>query len=137
MVGKNSLSRFAAVGLANTMIDFSVFSIMRAVFDVNYLWCQVAGYTAGIINSFVFNKVWTFESRTSQIHTFMQLVKFLLVNLASLGATVIGLKLLSQNGQVNVYIAKVIVTFAAQAINYSGYRFWVFPPSSTIYASKS
>ncbi len=123
-----SLFRFSSVGCLNTAVDFIVFTILKEIFDVNYVWCQIAGYSAGILNSFIFNKVWTFESKTPQIHTFMQFIKFLLVNLVSLGVSVIGLKILSQNGHINVYIAKIIVTIAAQAINYSGYRFWVFPP---------
>lgn len=121
-----SLFRFAAVGCINTLVDFTVFTILKSIFDINYLVCQVAGYSAGVLNSFVMNKVWTFESKTSKFHTSMQFARFIAVNLISLGVSLAGLKILIGYGNINVYISKIIVTGLAQAVNYLGYRFWVF-----------
>lgn len=128
-----SFWRFAIVGCSNTAVDFAIFTILREVFDVYYLWCQVAGYTFGTLNSFVFNKRWTFESKTSHFQTSRQLSKFIFVNLVSLGLSLTSLRLLSGYWHINVYIAKLAVTAIAQAVNYSGYRFWVFgkKPDST------
>lgn len=123
-----SVFRFSFVGGLNTAVDFLVFTILKEFFVINYLWCQIAAYSAGVINSFICNKVWTFESKTSEIPTCIQFLKFLLVNLVSMGISVVGLKLLSQNGNINVYISKVVVTIMTQAVNYCGYRFWVFQP---------
>lgn len=121
-----SFWRFAVVGCTNTFVDFAVFTILREIFDVHYLWCQVAGYTIGTLNSFVLNKNWTFESKTSRFQTSMQFGKFIFVNLVSLGVSLIGLRILNGYYHLNVYIGKVAVTAIAQLINYSGYRFWVF-----------
>lgn len=121
-----SFWRFAIVGCSNTGVDFVVFTILREIFDVYYLWCQVAGYTFGTLNSFILNKKWTFESKTSRFQTSIQFVKFISVNLVSLGISLIGLKLLSGYWNINVYLAKVLVTAVAQLVNYSGYRFLVF-----------
>lgn len=121
-----SLFRFASVGCINTMVDFAVFIILNNVFGVNYLICQLTGYSAGVLNSFIMNKVWTFQSKTSRFHTSVQFARFIIVNLVSLGLSLVGIKLLSGYADVNVYIAKVMVTFVAQAVNYLGYRFWVF-----------
>jgi len=124
----SSLYRFASVGCMNTAVDFIVFTLLKAVFNIDYLWCQVVAYSAGILNSFIMNKAWTFESKTSKLHTSMQFIKFIFVNLVSLSLSLVGLKLLSGNWDLNVYIAKVMVTIAAQVVNYLGYRFWVFQP---------
>jgi len=126
MIKHNSFWRFALVGCSNTIVDFAVFTILREIFDVYYLWCQAAGYTFGTLNSFIFNKKWTFESKTSRFQTTIQFAKFILVNLVSLGVSVIGLKLFSGYLNINVYIGKVIVTAVTQVVNYCGYRFWVF-----------
>lgn len=123
-----SLWRFAIVGCTNTAVDFGVFTLLRAVFDLNYLLCQTVAYIAGILNSFVLNKVWTFESKTSNLHTSLQLGRFIIVNIVSLSASLLGLKLLSGELHINVYLAKAAVTVLTQAINYSGYRWWVFAP---------
>ena len=122
----NSFVRFAIVGCSNTILDFTVFTILREMFGVYYLWCQAAGYTFGTLNSFFLNKKWTFESKTSSFQTSMQFGKFIFVNLVSLGVSLIGLRLLSGHWHINVYIAKVAVTAISQLVNYSSYRFWVF-----------
>lgn len=121
-----SLLRFGVVGCSNTLVDFVVFTILRAVFDINYLWCQVVGYSAGVLNSFIFNKIWTFESKTSRFQTSLQFGRFLIINVMSLSVSLLGLKIMSGYWHFNVYLSKVVVTILAQAVNYSGYRFWVF-----------
>lgn len=121
-----SLRRFAAVGCMNTAVDFAVFTILRSVFDVHYLLCQVAGYTMGIINSYFFNKVWTFENKAAGWDIRRQFVQFVLVNLISLAISLLGLKILSGYWHINVYFAKVLVTGLALMFNYLGYTYWVF-----------
>ncbi len=124
----SSVWRFALVGCTNTAIDFGVFTLLRAVFDLNYLLCQTAAYVAGILNSFILNKVWTFESKTSNLHTSLQLGRFIIVNIVSLLVSLLMLNLLSGQLHMNVYLAKVTVTVFTQVINYSGYQWWVFSP---------
>lgn len=121
-----SLPRFAIVGCINTGVDFAVFFLLNYL-GVNYLICQVAGYSLGLINSFVMNKLWSFESKMSGISTLNQFIKFAGINLLSLGASLIGLKLLNGYQSINVYYSKVLVTiFLTQFINYFGYKLWVF-----------
>ena len=125
-LGTKSFFCFALVGVSNTFVDFAVFTILREIFEINYLWCQAAGYTFGTLNSFILNKKWTFHSETSPFSTSLQFGKFVFVNIVSLGVSMIGLRILSAYWHLNLYVAKVAVTAIAQAVNYSGYRFWVF-----------
>lgn len=118
--------RFALVGCSNTAVDFGIFALLHAAFQLNYILCQVAAFAAGILNSFVLNKVWTFESKTAHLDTSVQLFKFVVVNLVSLGVSLLGLTYLKGTLAVNIYLAKVTITIVTQAINYSGYRWWVF-----------
>lgn len=121
-----SLPRFAIVGCINTGVDFAVFFLLNYL-GVNYLICQAAGYSLGLINSFIMNKVWSFECKISEISTLNQFVKFIGINLLSLGVSLIGLKVLNGYKSVNVYYSKVLVTiFVTQFINYFGYKLWVF-----------
>jgi putative flippase GtrA len=77
---------------------------------------------------FIFNKNWTFETKKVDIKT--EFIKFLPVNLVSLGFTLIGIELLNGMFVVNIYLAKVIVTIFAQLLNYFGYKVWVFEGKS-------
>lgn len=120
------LIRFGIVGVINTGVDFGTFTIFSALLRTDPLVSQVIGYSAGIANSFVMNKLWTFESRSSKVGTRVELVKFIVINTASLGISLAGLKILNGQLGINVYVAKAFVTVIAQVVNYLGYKLWVF-----------
>lgn len=124
--------RFAIVGVGNTLVDFLCFSIFQSIFGVSYLFSQVFGYCCGIMNSFLLNKSWTFQERNTKKRTFYELFQFVAVNGITLSITVIGIRLLVKDFNMNIYIAKIIITFVAQLINYSGYKLWVFNPTKPL-----
>lgn len=124
--GLRSLFKFGIVGCINTGVDFGVFTLLWDVLGVNYIISQAAGYTAGILNSFLMNKYWTFAAGNSKIHTSVQFVRFVAVNAISLGISLLGMKLLNTLPGMNMYVAKITVTVVVQAVNYLGYRLWVF-----------
>lgn len=121
-----SIIRFIIVGCVNTGVDFLAFTLVHSFWGLNKLFCQTAGYSMGIINSFILNKLWTFENRDSKFSTFNQAVCFIIVNMVSLGVSLLGLKLISEVYGVNVYVAKLMVTAIVQAVNYTGYKLLVF-----------
>lgn len=121
-----SLIRFIIVGCVNTGVDFFVFSALHSFAGVDKLLCQIAGYSMGIINSFIMNKLWTFESTKPSINTTNQIIRFIAINLASLGISLLGLNYFTKYYGLSIYTAKVIVTLMSQAINYMGYKFLVF-----------
>jgi len=127
-----SVFRFATVGCMNTAVDFAVFTLLKSVFNFNYLICQTAAYIAAIINSFILNKMWTFENQDSPVGTHIQFAMFFTISSISLGISLLGLKILVGHWDMNVYIAKVLVTILTQAVNYLGYRFWVFPEKARL-----
>lgn len=118
--------RFAVVGCLNTLVDFGVFSLLKGVFGIHYAICQVASYSSGTLNSYIFNKFWTFDNTKSQKKTAHEMIQFVVINLVSLSISLLGLKILINDYQINSYIAKIIVTVIAQAVNFCGYKFWVF-----------
>ena len=103
---------------------------------------QVAGYTFGVINSYLWNSNWTFrEQRTRSLK---EMGLFLLVNIASLGVSLGMMWLLREVfGVTNEWvaqwmpaalagfikgdtIAKLIATVFAIAVNFLGNRLFVF-----------
>lgn len=121
-----SLLRYVVVGVINTGVDFLTFSLLQGFFGVHFAISQVAGYSAGILNSFLMNKFWTFENKQVNKKTSAQAVKFVIVNLVTLGISIYGIKFLSEGAGLNIYIAKGLITFLTLAINYIGYKLWVF-----------
>ena len=122
-----SFIRFAIVGVINTLVTIGVNTICNNVFMLHLQVSWVIGTAAGITNSYIMNTLWTFESKggSKQKNT-VQMIKFVAVNLVSLGATTLALTYLVENRGVNKNIAQFPMIVISQLINYSGYKFWVY-----------
>lgn len=120
------LSRFSMIGVINTLIDFTVFSILHSLFGVSYVLSQGLGYSIGVANSFILNKKWTFSDRKANKKSIHEFFQFVVVNLISLIITMMAMNLLVESLNLNVYISKVLVTILAQVTNFLGYKLWVF-----------
>lgn len=118
--------RFGCVGCLNTLFDFGIFCILNSIFGVNYVISQIISYSSGTLNSYLFNKFWTFNDTKTSKKGAMEIVQFIVVNTASLGVSLIGLSLLMKDGSMNSFFAKIISMVLAQVVNFVGYRFWVF-----------
>jgi len=118
--------RFSLVGASNTLIDFLMFTIFNEAFGAGYMGSQVIGYCTGIVNSFILNKKWTFDDKSRRKESAIKLIQFISVNLFTLGITLILMNLLVKKVNVNVYEAKIIITFIAQISNFLIYKLWIF-----------
>lgn len=121
-----SIIRFGIVGCINTAVDFITFTLLLSMFGIDKLACQVGGYSMGIINSFLLNKLWTFNDKKEKTNTAAQFVKFVVTNIISLGISLVGLNILSNKLYINVYVSKVIVTLFLQIFNYVVYKVFIF-----------
>ncbi|MBI9099492.1 MAG: GtrA family protein [Spirochaetaceae bacterium] len=55
--------KFIIVGFLNTGITMGTIFVLTRLFKVHYIPANATGYTAGLINSFIWNRNWTFKSR--------------------------------------------------------------------------
>lgn len=55
--------RFGIVGILNTAIGLGTVLLLQDVMGVNPYLANPIGYTLGLINSFIWNKLWTFKSK--------------------------------------------------------------------------
>ena len=120
------ISRFSMIGIANTLIDFFVFTILNSLLGINYTVSQALGYSSGVANSFIFNKNWTFQDGNVRKQKYYELLKFIGVNLITLIFTTVVINFLVKDFNINVYIAKIIVTIMAQVTNFLAYKLWIF-----------
>src|SRR5713226_1325249 len=129
------LLRFCIVGGLNTFVDVLAFNLLvwgLPTHDSGLLVVYNSlAFMIGAINSFCWNKLWTFKQRSSATND--QLTRFALVT--SLGiicndaflwlATTI-LNSLSLNGFLWVNVAKISAIAGSVAVSYIGMRFSVF-----------
>ncbi|MGD0753155.1 MAG: GtrA family protein [Anaerolineales bacterium] len=76
--------KFGAVGILNTAIDLGLYFVLTRWLGLGALpiLAKSISYSAGILNSFLWNKFWTFQSRAG---TWATLFPFILTNLVGLG----------------------------------------------------
>lgn len=55
-------ARYLVVGVMNTLVTLGVIFVLKSVAGVNPWVSNAAGYVAGVINSFIWNRRWVFRS---------------------------------------------------------------------------
>ena len=78
--------KYSVVGIFNTIIGLSAIFILYNIYNVNYIWANVFGYALGLINSFTWNKRWTFRS---QKHYSKEIIRFLIIFIVSYAVNLI------------------------------------------------
>jgi len=115
--------RFCTVGVGNTAVDFAAFFLLT-LGGVPYLLAQALSYAAGVVNSFLLNRKWTF--RVARKANVLEVARFIIVNGLSLLVLSGLLFILHDANHMALWISKLMATGAAIAVNYMGSRLWVF-----------
>ena len=124
IIFSKQLLKFGLVGIVNTFIHYIIFIIFFRLFDINLIISSTLGYCAGLINSYIFNKIWTFQSKQSyQVSEFL---KFVSVNIIALVANLITLKLFVISFHLLPEFSQLISIATAFVINFCGNKWWVF-----------
>ncbi|MCL2011545.1 MAG: GtrA family protein [Cystobacterineae bacterium] len=118
--GLRRMLRFGCVGLLNTAIAFGLYMLFSAVLSI-YL-SNVLSWSLACLFSYFMNRAWTFRAADTG---FSPLLRFVCVNLASLGLGLITMYILASlgGGRIWSYVLSLPVTMTA---SYVGYRFWSF-----------
>lgn len=115
-------SKFAAVGVFATGLDFLVFSFALAL-DAAPALARGLGYLAGTSCSFFLNRKWVFRHSAGS----WRLFRFLFIYLVSGSFAVVVQYVLGMSAnKPNNYIVYIIATLVAAAINYAGLKLFVF-----------
>jgi putative flippase GtrA len=123
MSERKKIAIFAFVGGLNTGVDFAVFCLLVYAVGTATIWAQIISFGAGLINSYLLNRYWTFQVKGKR--SMAELVRFILINAFSFGAATAVLLGLEQFGMEPGW-AKIASVVCSLVINYAGYRLWVF-----------
>jgi putative flippase GtrA len=121
--------RFCTVGVGNTVVDFTAFWLLN-IGGVPYLLAQVLSYSAGVVNSFIFNRKWTFGV-TSKANG-PEVAKFIIVNGLALLVSSALLFIFHNANHLNLWLAKFAATGGSIVVNFIGSRLWVFTEKQII-----
>lgn len=115
--------KFGLTGVANTLVDYLVFTVL-VILNVNVYFSQICSFSAGMLNSYLVNRRWTFQSK--QRFFSLQIVKFILANLSVLAVSMLLLKLFIDFAGWPVLIAKLGAVCITMVLNFIISRLWVF-----------
>ena len=121
-------AKFAAVGCLNTLIDWTVYYAVITAFPgesaVFYSLVKGFSYFCGIVNSYFFNRNWTFKEIPSG-HEGLRFIKFALVNAAGLSLNALSLYILL-NYNFGHALSLVFATALSFIFNFTLSKVWVF-----------
>ena len=120
------LFKYSIVGIFNTAIGLSVIYFVFNVLNLNYVLANIIGYACGLVNSFIWNKKWTFKS--SQ-HYSKEIIPFLVVFGISYTANLLTVILFVEFINIHPNIAQIIGIAAYSSTNFLINRYWTFSKS--------
>ena len=115
--------KYGIVGVANTLITAAVIWVMMKIFGCSAVLSNAIGYVAGVLNSFVMNKLWTFQSQDGWMGSALRFgIAFGICYLLQLGVMLYLNKTLTIDPYYNQLIAMAFYTAANFLIN----KFYTF-----------
>jgi len=119
------LVRFGLVGVMNTVVTLAAIFILMEVFRLNYLLSNVCGYALGLVNSFIWNKLWTFKSNGPMLKEGAAfLIVFAICYLVQSGA----LALMVEKFHMSKLLAQVLAMLVYTGLNFAGNKLISFRP---------
>lgn len=115
--------KYGIVGVSNTVITAVVIWIMMKLFGCSDVASNIVGYVAGVLNSFVWNKQWTFQSSADWLPSAIRFgVVFGVCYLMQLGL----LMYLNAHLQIDPYYNQLLAMAFYTVINFVMNKFYTF-----------
>ena len=114
--------KFIALGVMNTLISLIVIYLLMK-FGVNYRLSNLIGYIAGLINSFIFNKIWVFKTRKN---LFKEIFNFSVVFGLCYSVQYLILLLMVEEYSLNKYFSQLIAMGFYTVLNFILNRIFTF-----------
>ncbi len=115
--------KFGVVGVINTLITALVIWILLKVFHFSDYFSNIVGYIAGLINSFIWNRKWTFAGNHKIKDTvFKFIITFAISYLLQLG----NLYLLLNYTNIDAYFCQLLSVVVYTIANFVLNKFYTF-----------
>lgn len=122
--GVRQFVKFGLVGASSTAIDWSIYLILTRFGQVYYLTAKIISFLFSVINSYVWNRRWTFRSKDpKKLHQFS---KFLVVAGVGLGLNSLIMYLVVSQLRLHDIIGLVLSTAIVMFWNFLVNKFWTF-----------
>ena len=122
---RHRFARFLVVGCANFVVSFAAFflSYQHLPLEGRGAVANVVAYGAGLVNSFVLNRLWTFRAEG---HVGLRAAKFVLLNAVTLVSSTAIVWLLVDRAGLPALLVWLPLTLVILAAHYFGMKHWAF-----------
>ena len=125
--GVRQFVKFGVVGVTSTVIDWVIYLALTRVFGTFYLIAKVISFLVSVINSYVWNRRWTFRStEPKKLHQFS---KFLVVAAIGLGLNTLIMYIVVSKLLLHDIIGLVLATGIVMIWNFLANKFYTFKES--------
>lgn len=115
--------KYGVVGVSNTLITAIVIWIMMKLLGFSDVVSNMVGYIAGVLNSFVWNKQWTFQSSAGWVGSAVRFgIVFGICYLLQLGL----LMYLNKHLSIDPYYNQLLAMAFYTVINFIMNKFYTF-----------
>lgn len=125
--GVRQFIKFALVGISSTAIDWGIYLILTRFLGVYYLMAKMLSFSIAVINSYIWNRRWTFRSNDPA--KLREFIKFLIIAIIGvvLNSSImyISVEHLRLNDLYGLFLATIIVMFW----NFAANKFYTFRES--------
>jgi putative flippase GtrA len=116
--------KYGIVGASNTALTFLTYTVLVELVGVEYLVALLAGYVVGGVNSYVFNRHWTFKA--GHIPHTRAGSRFALITALAAAANELLLYAFVHGLHVEKIGAQAILTVPMLCITFAANRYWSF-----------
>jgi len=117
--------KFCIVGGVNTLINLAVLFLLTEFLHIYYLISAVFAFLVAVTNSFILNKIWTFNYKTKNKLAF-KYSQFFIVSIFALGVNLSVLYTLTEFFHVYYLFSQLIGVVFNLIINFLGNKLWTF-----------
>ncbi len=115
--------KFGIVGVSNTLLTAATIWVLLKVLHYSDYTSNIVGYVVGLVNSFIWNRKWTFDSKTKITDT---LFKFILTFGISYLFQLGNLYLLLHYTSIDSYISQLLSIAVYTGINFILNKIYTF-----------
>lgn len=122
--------KFGVVGASSTVIDWGIFYILIWTMPIYYLYAKVISFSFALLNSFIWNRRWTFRSKDSK--RAKQFTKFLFIALIGLSLNTLIMYIVVNHLHHRKIIGLICATAIVTFWNFLANKLWVFKGSEPV-----
>lgn len=115
--------KFVIVGLMNTLVGYFIFYVCLQFLNLNYTLSLVISHIIGVINSFFWNRRWTFNVGYSSSS---MRIKFVSTYLIAFIINYLFLLLLVEIMRINPAFSQLTAMVFTTGISFFGQKYWSF-----------